>query len=102
MPLHDVLNLKPGSRTLLNAMPTSTIDMRCGNVSLFSGKMGRKSGNIAVRISNRLRKMRSEEHTSELQSLMRISYAVFCLKKKTQKHTTIQTDNRGTELTNNE
>src|SRR3546814_2444707 len=31
-------------------------------------------------------KARSEEHTSELQSLMRISYAVFCLKKKT--HTT--------------
>src|SRR3546814_7004138 len=29
---------------------------------------------------------RSEEHTSELQSLMRISYAVFCLKKKTIKH----------------
>src|SRR3546814_5930897 len=29
--------------------------------------------------------LRSEEHTSELQSLMRISYAVFCLKKKTQK-----------------
>src|SRR3546814_5220344 len=28
-------------------------------------------------------KVRSEEHTSELQSLMRISYAVFCLKKKT-------------------
>src|SRR3546814_2648061 len=36
---------------------------------------------------------RSEEHTSELQSLMRISYAVFCLKKKTQlnKHITILT-----------
>src|SRR3546814_7298650 len=29
---------------------------------------------------------RSEEHTSELQSLMRISYAVFCLKKKETKH----------------
>src|SRR3546814_1508613 len=29
-----------------------------------------------------LKRMRSEEHTSELQSLMRISYAVFCLKKK--------------------
>src|SRR3546814_8059167 len=29
---------------------------------------------------------RSEEHTSELQSLMRISYAVFCLKKNTQQH----------------
>src|SRR3546814_6408188 len=36
---------------------------------------------------------RSEEHTSELQSLMRISYAVFCLKKKKKKkyiHTTIK------------
>src|SRR3546814_6224975 len=32
---------------------------------------------------------RSEEHTSELQSLMRISYAVFCLKKKKNKTTTI-------------
>src|SRR3546814_5773180 len=31
--------------------------------------------------------LRSEEHTSELQSLMRISYAVFCLKKKKHKHT---------------
>src|SRR3546814_4486731 len=31
---------------------------------------------------------RSEEHTSELQSLMRISYAVFCLKKKKTKHLT--------------
>src|SRR3546814_2942904 len=30
--------------------------------------------------------VRSEEHTSELQSLMRISYAVFCLKKKTNTH----------------
>src|SRR3546814_6736692 len=30
--------------------------------------------------------LRSEEHTSELQSLMRISYAVFCLKKKTHNH----------------
>src|SRR3546814_9203795 len=32
--------------------------------------------------------LRSEEHTSELQSLMRISYAVFCLKKKTKQNTT--------------
>src|SRR3546814_2297249 len=33
---------------------------------------------------------RSEEHTSELQSLMRISYAVFCLKKKKTRQTTTQ------------
>src|SRR3546814_6991410 len=39
---------------------------------------------------------RSEEHTSELQSLMRISYAVFCLKKKniTYTHTTKRTNHR--------
>src|SRR3546814_10820866 len=49
--------------------------------------------NIRVRISQRTTLAhwfmstgrRSEEHTSELQSLMRISYAVFCLKKNTQK-----------------
>src|SRR3546814_10015261 len=35
--------------------------------------------------ARRTRCARSEEHTSELQSLMRISYAVFCLKKKTKK-----------------
>src|SRR3546814_5207606 len=35
------------------------------------------------RIARPLHQGRSEEHTSELQSLMRISYAVFCLKKKT-------------------
>src|SRR3546814_10579335 len=35
--------------------------------------------------------LRSEEHTSELQSLMRISYAVFCLKKKKENSTTQQT-----------
>src|SRR3546814_1754801 len=36
---------------------------------------------------------RSEEHTSELQSLMRISYAVFCLKKKTQNSSQIVNSN---------
>src|SRR3546814_7572891 len=36
---------------------------------------------------------RSEEHTSELQSLMRISYAVFCLKKKNKSKQNIQTTN---------
>src|SRR3546814_4263050 len=35
--------------------------------------------------------VRSEEHTSELQSLMRISYAVFCLKKKTKKTEKVRT-----------
>src|SRR3546814_6666286 len=38
----------------------------------------------------RRERQRSEEHTSELQSLMRISYAVFCLKKTNQKHYEIE------------
>src|SRR3546814_7547779 len=40
--------------------------------------------------------VRSEEHTSELQSLMRISYAVFCLKKTTHKHYIISITNQTT------
>src|SRR3546814_7012839 len=40
---------------------------------------------------------RSEEHTSELQSLMRISYAVFCLKKKTEIHTNEQNKSKQTK-----
>src|SRR3546814_6929035 len=42
---------------------------------------------------------RSEEHTSELQSLMRISYAVFCLKKKNNRTRTIKTRQRPTDKT---
>src|SRR3546814_1073490 len=40
-----------------------------------------KAGITSLAEINRVTKDRSEEHTSELQSLMRISYAVFCLKK---------------------
>src|SRR3546814_6891316 len=45
------------------------------------------------------RKVRSEEHTSELQSLMRISYAVFCLKKK--KSTQLISTKTSTQTTTN-
>src|SRR3546814_6070951 len=47
-------------------------------------------GNALVTMQDALSQLadiRSEEHTSELQSLMRISYAVFCLKKKNNKQT---------------
>src|SRR3546814_14804187 len=49
----------------------------CGNLPFYNW--------LTVRLGsdgNHLPGVRSEEHTSELQSLMRISYAVFCLKKK--------------------
>src|SRR3546814_10149204 len=51
----------------------------------------RRGGPVAVHVPGSLAARppgRSEEHTSELQSLMRISYAVFCLKKKKQTTTT--------------
>src|SRR3546814_4468893 len=61
----------------------STSDMIFGvaeTISLLSTFMTLEAGDVLV--------MRSEEHTSELQSLMRISYAVFCLKKNINiKHT---------------
>src|SRR3546814_4633574 len=41
------------------------------------------AGGSIIPMRDAIVKARSEEHTSELQSLMRISYAVFCLKKKT-------------------
>src|SRR3546814_4008636 len=43
---------------------------------------GKKAARAAPILARAARSFRSEEHTSELQSLMRISYAVFCLKKK--------------------
>src|SRR3546814_4857316 len=42
---------------------------------------------VAAHLGDHGERDRSEEHTSELQSLMRISYAVFCLKKKQNKQT---------------
>src|SRR3546814_2080393 len=48
--------------------------------------------------AHRTRTERSEEHTSELQSLMRISYAVFCLKKKKKKKNKQQKHNTRTNI----
>src|SRR3546814_7916459 len=47
--------------------------------------MGAKAGDTFSSLAWNTHRHRSEEHTSELQSLMRISYAVFCLKKKKTK-----------------
>src|SRR3546814_4544634 len=62
-------------------------------------KAGGRAGRRARRRQSG-RPGRSEEHTSELQSLMRISYAVFCLKKK-KKTTPDKTEERLTEQRHN-
>src|SRR3546814_1143594 len=59
------------------------------HVDVASGELERRvdahvGRGLHCLIDGEERRDRSEEHTSELQSLMRISYAVFCLKKKTQ------------------
>ncbi|GIK99670.1 MAG: flagellar motor switch protein FliM [Alphaproteobacteria bacterium] len=54
VPLRDVLNLKVGTQLVLNATPASTVRMRCGGISMFDGRMGRKGRNIAVQIEQRL------------------------------------------------
>src|SRR3546814_7217622 len=53
-----------------------------GGDEVAGGKRGKIGRVEAVASAHRTGHVRSEEHTSELQSLMRISYAVFCLKKK--------------------
>src|SRR3546814_6346783 len=67
-----------------------------GQTLLHRPNLLRKLTRIAA-VTPHMRRSRSEEHTSELQSLMRISYAVFCLKKKTNKSN--RTDTQQSELT---
>lgn len=52
--LNDVLNWKPGSRLDLEVTPESMVELRCGDVQLFRGQMGRKGQHIAVKIQDRL------------------------------------------------
>lgn len=52
LPLQDVLKWEVGSQILLNATPASAIRLLCGEHPLFIGQVGRKMGNIAVKIDN--------------------------------------------------
>src|SRR3546814_8879900 len=71
-----------GSKTIA---PIVTLAERLMNASEGADDAGdtKAKGKPKTGATSLIGKFRSEEHTSELQSLMRISYAVFCLKKKT-------------------
>src|SRR3546814_1901316 len=81
----------PPARTLhgagrRSASPPGSRPAMSANASVGpSGTNVRSSPSVSTRHSEPSAERRSEEHTSELQSLMRISYAVFCLKKKITK-----------------
>src|SRR3546814_9966303 len=86
-------DLPPAAIGEAAAVPTQHLDIgqkmmsECHRLGVLQMRKARHDG---VRVPFRLTEQcsltsRSEEHTSELQSLMRISYAVFCLKKKTHK-----------------
>ncbi len=54
MRLKDVFDLKVGSRLMLNATPESLVSLRCGDIPLYTGRMGRKGDRIAIRIEGRV------------------------------------------------
>src|SRR3546814_7106593 len=74
----------------LSSKDTLSEQLKKGKISieLYGNKLKGLFSLIRTKRENQwlLIKVRSEEHTFELQSLMRISYAVFCLKKKTHKN----------------
>ncbi len=51
VPLNDVLNFKVGSRVMLNTTPDAEVELRCGQAPLFSGKLGRRDGHIAIQVA---------------------------------------------------
>ncbi|MBO9507800.1 flagellar motor switch protein FliM [Thalassospira sp. A3_1] len=55
MSLGDVINLEVGNRLVLNTSPTSPVEVRCGDVPLFKGMMGRKGDRIAIQVRDRAR-----------------------------------------------
>src|SRR3546814_3364779 len=84
--IHDVCTLrKRRRRELSEPAATSYVQLRASSFCAFGGELIRRRGIGAMPHPSgplSFAAPRSEEHTSELQSLMRISYAVFCLKKK--------------------
>src|SRR3546814_8344471 len=75
-------------------MASTAFPSRDDFAALLNDSLGGEDGGFEGRvvkgtvtgIENDMALIRSEEHTSELQSLMRVSYAVFCLKKKNNNH----------------
>src|SRR3546814_1782404 len=78
-----VLALFVGTGVPHASMATIGAPLSAGSAAILAGVPLMISLFLGIESAVEIGEERSEEHTSELQSLMRISYAVFCLKKKT-------------------
>src|SRR3546814_1643517 len=76
-----------GGRALVESLHRLLLGAERGRRRLGRRGVDRRELRAAGHAGTSLHRLRSEEHTSELQSLMRISYAVFCLKKKNRSRT---------------
>ncbi len=61
MPLDDVLNWKVGTQIVFNTFLEDELELRCGNVPMFSGPSGQKLGNIAVKIDKYIQKSEEDD-----------------------------------------
>src|SRR3546814_6193761 len=86
----NIISKMEAATNFLNSIQVNDCRLANRMVQIAKGD-DNMSGIIEKMTGYRSVKQRSEEHTSELQSLMRISYAVFCLKQK--KHTQQKTHN---------
>ena len=59
--LKDVFDLKVGSRLMFAATPDSLVEMRCGDVPMYTGHMGRKGDRIAIQIEDRIERKQQRE-----------------------------------------
>jgi flagellar motor switch protein FliM len=59
MKLADIFALDIGSRIELDATADSLVDLRCGDVSMYNGQMGRRGDRIAIRIKDRIEKAKT-------------------------------------------
>src|SRR3546814_3671878 len=86
-PVPDPVGPRAGGLYRRHAVAADAAARAHGGVDARAALAGSGGGGdrAVVRGADDLLARRSEEHTSELQSLMRISYAVFCLKKKTKR-----------------
>ena len=62
MRLSDVMALQPGSRIVLNTALGAPVVVRCGAVSLFEGRVGRRKSRIAVRIEREMPRLMLTDH----------------------------------------